>query len=158
MTTLIDSPADRPPKGAEQRVVVLGLDGPEIEDDALVLDPPDHRRLGLAEAHEEVGGAADSGAQRETDRWDLLAGQRATDQLVAGERHDVGTEGQPLPRGRLVGETEPLGREQGATAQVVDEDGAALVGEIRQLPWARRLDEPRLDEVRGVDAEDDADR
>src|SRR5258706_305834 len=76
------------------------------------------------------------------------------DELVAGERHDVGARGETLLRGRLVGEPEALRGEQRAAAEVVDDDRTALIGEPRQLGGVRALDEPGLDEVRRMDAED----
>ena len=56
---------------------------------------------------------------------------------------------------RLVGQPERRGVEQRTAAQVVDDDRAVRVGEPGELGRVGRLDEPRLREVRGVDAEHD---
>ena len=62
------------------------------------------------------------------------AGLRAAEQLVAAERDHVGAGGDALLQRRLLGEQ--LERSQGAAAEVVDEHGAALVGERRRAPPA----------------------
>ena len=55
-------------------------------------------------------------------------GLRPADELVAGERHEVGAGGQPLARHRLVGQAERRRVEQGAGPEVVDDDRAVARG------------------------------
>ena len=57
-------------------------------------------------------------------------GLRSADQLVAGERHEVRPGRQPLARGRLVDEADPLRRQEGAAAEIVDDDRAVPVGDL----------------------------
>ncbi len=59
------------------------------------------------------------------------AGLRAAQQLVAAEGHQVDPQAQRLARRGLVGEQRQVG--QGAAAEIVDHQGAALVGEAHEL-------------------------
>ncbi len=64
-------------------------------------------------------------------------------------------DGQPLGRRRLVGQAEGRGLEQGAAAQIVDDDGAVGMCDPGELGRVGRLHETRLREVRRVDAQHD---
>src|SRR5204863_6425016 len=87
MTTVIDSPGQSRPNRRDEGLVVVRLNGSKIEDDAIVVDPADHGRFAASKAPEQTRGAAGA-AQGETDRRDLLAGQRTTADGCVG-LHDL---------------------------------------------------------------------
>ena len=91
-----------------------------------------------AHALDEVGAA------------DRDPGLRPAQQLVAGERDDVGAGLDRRPGGRLV-----PGLDQGTRAEVVDEGEPVPLGEACEVPGARLLGEPDHTEVRLVHAEQD---
>ena len=82
-------------------------------------------------------------------------GLRPADELVAAERHEVGAGRQALAGHRLVGQPERRRVEQGAAAQVVDDDRAVAMGELGDRGRVGRLGEAGHREVRGVDPQDD---
>jgi hypothetical protein len=79
------------------------------------------------------------------------AGLRAAEQLVAAEGHDVGAGGHALLERRLL--REELERGEGAAAEVVDQHGAALVRQRRELLHRRLRREADDAVVAGVDAQ-----
>ena len=84
---------------------------------------------------------------------DNESGLRATDELVAAERHDVRTGGKPLAGHRLVGEPEASRVDERTAAEIVHDDRAVTMGQFGHLARVGNLDEAALGEVRRVHPE-----
>ncbi len=76
------------------------------------------------------------------------AGLRAPQQLVAAEGHQVDPQAQRLARRGFVGQQRQVG--QGAAAEIVDHQGAALVSEAHELVDGRLSREAHDPVVAGV--------